>query len=250
MRTRSRTTRAVLALGIALALSVPAAASAAQQQNANAYAYWSWTGSPFWNVDQYIRIDKSAPATFWAQNLTWRGRSDGAYLGIQTNGTFGRTGIFSIWNANGAQGSHCLRFGGEGSGWSCRISFPFHTGRWYRLRIWRLQADAKGQWWGAWIYSPTTGKDHHIGNIRAPKAATQIGYAMNFTEYFGTAVPCNRVPSSWVFFTQPAANYLGGGRYEFGSTYHSARFGSCTRGTAVPGSSGGMRGVELIHGST
>ena len=86
--------------------------------------------------------------------------------------------------------------------------------------------------------------------IRAPKAATQIGSAMNFVEYFGTAVPCNRVPSSWAFFTQPAANHLGGGRYQYGSTYRSSHVGPCTRGTAVSGSSGGFRGVELIHGSS
>ena len=242
---------ALLTAALAAALLVPAGAAAAQHQNANIYSYWDWNGSGFWNVDQDFRIDKKAPSTYWAMYMTWKDTGGSAYMGVQTNGgrfdgSVGDTAIFSIWDANGTRGSTCGTFGGEGTGLSCRIPFSASLGTYYRLRIWRQEADSHGQWWGAWIENESSGSERFIGSIRAPRGATSIDSTMNFVEYFGDQVPCNKVPQSKVVWTQPAAN-LRGSVYEHYSSYGSAHFGSCVTGSAAPVDLGWTSGVLIFR---
>ena len=129
---------------LAWAVSVVGAAEpamAAQHQNAYYYSHWNFAGSStgYWNVDQDVSIATKARATYWAQLWSWTGSSEGGYLGLQTNGsrfngTSGDTAIFSLWNANGSRSANCGSFAGEGTGKSCRVAYPFKTGRLYRLR--------------------------------------------------------------------------------------------------------------------
>jgi hypothetical protein len=241
-----------LALAMLWLLFAAGSAQGAQHQNAHIYSYWNWSGSGFWNVDQNLRIDRKAPATYWAEMVNFSGGGSG-YLGLQTNGTRfdgsnGDTAIFSIWNASGSRGPSCGRFAGEGTGLSCRIPYSPAEGNMYRLRIWRLEADSVGQWWGAWVKSQASGIERYIGSIRAPLGVTSIRDTMNFVEYFGSQVPCNRVPISRVLWTQPAANSGSGGSYQYGSSYRSAYFGPCTTGSAAPTNLGWTRGVTVTQG--
>lgn len=237
---------------IAAAGAVPSVAHAEQHQNANMYAFWNWGGTGFWNVDQHVRIDTKAKATYWAQQFFWTGANYGAAMGLQTdgnrsNGTVGDTAIFSGWNANGARGS-CRTFGGEGVGYNCAIAYNIVPGRLYRMRIWRQESDASGQWWGAWIKDEATGVDTAIGGVRVPHANTTISTTQNFVEYYGAKVGCTQVPRSINVFTQPAANSQGGGLYQYGSTYSSGSTATCVTGSSAPYSSGGWTGVRMVHG--
>jgi len=133
--------------------------NSAQHLNANRSVDWRFTGSGFVNVDQLVSVVTRADASYWAMQWAWTdtSQSTGGYMGLQTNGSrfdgsSGDTAIFSLWNANASSGPGCGRFSGEGSGLSCRLAYPvYDDGNWYRLRVWRLQSDAGGQWWGAWI---------------------------------------------------------------------------------------------------
>jgi hypothetical protein len=234
-----------------LCLSLPA--QAAQHVNGHLYVYWNWSGSGYWNVDQHLWVGQKAPATFWAQNWTWTGSSSGGYIGLQTDGTRfdgsrGDTAIFSLWNANGASGPSCGTFGGEGVGYSCKLPYAISTGRYYRLRVWRLNADGLGQWWGGWVLDEQTGVETHIGSIRVASAHQLIAPPMNFTEYYGTAVSCDAVPTSVVYWTQPAANHQGSGVYEYGSSYGSWYRGACTGGTVAPYNFGWTYGARAQMG--
>lgn len=248
--------RAVVVLASVIVLLATASpAHAAQHQNAYLYSNWSFSGSTvgYWNVDQLMRVEQKAAATYWAKLWTFRGATYGGYMGLQTDGsrgdgTTGETAIFSLWNANAASGPRCLTFGGEGVGYSCRLAYPFSLNTYYRLRVWRLNADAGGQWWGAWIQNTATGVDSHIGSIRVPSANTLLTGVRNFVEYFGPAVPCTSVPRSQAVWTQPAANSLGGGLYQYGSTYAGANKGACTDGSATPVSLGWTNGVRVVLG--
>jgi hypothetical protein len=232
--------------------SSPAAAQ--QHQDANIYAFWDFHGaSGFWNVDQHLLVSRKAAASYWAKYWTWTQSSDGGYIGLQTDGnrfdgTVGDTAIFSLWNSNGSSGPACGIFGGEGVGHSCRVAYPIQTGRYYRLRVWRLNADSLGQWWGGWIKDEATGVETYIGSIRVAHAHTLMQPPMNFAEYFGPSVACSRVPLSVVYWTQPAANHLGGGVYEHGSTYSDSARGACTRGGVQPYDFGWTQGVRMIQG--
>ncbi len=253
----TRIARSFSRLGFAFAAAVSAASlipvvpvEAAQQQNANLYAYWNYHGANgFWNTDQIMWVEQKASATFWAQYWTWPDGSNGGYIGLQTNGAAGGdTGIFSLWNANAASGPSCGQFSGEGNGYSCRLSFPIYTNTQYRYRVWRLNSDAGGQWWGAWIYDSRSGQDVYIGSIRVPGSRTLMAVPMNFTEYFGNAVACNQVPVSIVDWTQPASNSQGNGAYQYYSAYSSWTKGACTGGSATAKNYGWTQGVRALMG--
>jgi hypothetical protein len=160
------------------------------------------------------------------------------------------TAIFSLWNASAANGPHCGTFDGEGNGWSCRLAYPFTTGTLYRYRVWRMSADAGGQWWGAWIQNTSTGVDTYVGSIRVAGSWTLMTNVQNFVEYFGTAVPsCSAVPKSRAVWTQPAAN-RGSSAYQYGSTYLATPGdrGACTGGSATPVDLGWTKGVRVVLG--
>jgi len=228
-------------------------AVAAQHQNAYIYVNWNWSGSGYWNVDQNIVIKRKATATYWAQVWRWTDASFGGYTGLQTNGSrgdgsTGDTAIFSLWNANAANGPLCGQFSGEGNGYSCRLAYPISLNVLYRLRIWRLNADTGGQWWGAWVKNNSTGTDTYIGSIRVGATHGLMTSVRNFSEYFGTAVPCNQVPRSVADFTQPAANSQGGGGYQYGSTYASYNRGACTGGNVAVVSYGWTNAARVTLG--
>jgi hypothetical protein len=215
-----------------------APAQAAQHQNANAYALWKFrSASGFWNIDQEVQITRKAKHSYWA--LLWDFKAtpgSGGYMGLQTNGTrfnhtTGDTAIFSLWNANASSGNNCGRFGGEGEGRSCRIAYAIDPRISYRYRVWRLNQDDGGQWWGAWIRNMKTGVDTPIGRLRVAPGQNLLGVPSNFSEYFGPAVRCDKGPLSVAYFTQPAANSLGNDAYQHYSTYASSSLGSCTGGS-------------------
>jgi hypothetical protein len=248
----SRCTVAV-AMVMTVLLAGAGPASAAQHQNANIYVNWSWTGDGYWNVDQQVAIRQRAASTYWAQLWTWTDApSYGGYTGLQTNGvrnngTTGDTAIFSLWNANAASGPMCA-YNGEASGYSCTLAYPFTVGTLYRYRVWRLNADSGGQWWGAWIQNTATGVDTSIGAIRVGATHTLMANVRNFAEYFGPPFACNAVPRSVADYTQPAANYQGGGSYQFGSTYASSSRASCTGGGVTTVSYGWTNAARVTLG--
>jgi hypothetical protein len=245
-----------MVLGAASAVTIGATpAQAAQHRDAHMYAYWNFNGANgFWNVDQQVRIATKAHHTYWAMNWGFTVTpNEGGYMGLQTNGirfdgSTGETAIFSLWNANAASGSGCGRFGGEGVGYSCRVPYAFGTGVYYRYRLWRLNTDAGGQWWGAWMQNTATGADTYIGSIRVAAAKTLTTTPMNFTEYWGEDVGCNNVPVSVAYYTQPAANSQGGNTYQYGSVFASSYRGPCTGGSTTVVTVGTTRAARITMG--
>lgn len=237
----------------ALAVSPGAAGAAPGHQSGAAHVTWRFQGpgDDFWNVDQVLWLTQKAPHTYWAMQFRFTGSNDPGYLGLQTNGrrldgSEGETILFSLWNATGARGRSCGRFGGEGVGYSCRLPLAIATGKAYRLRVWRLEADGGGQWWGGWISDGD--RDHHLGDIRVPAAGHQrFGQVLSFAEYFGPAVPCDRVPRSIVQLTQPAANRRNQA-YDYYSSFAAFSKLSCAGGRGTPANYGWTQGVELILG--
>jgi hypothetical protein len=230
-----------------------------QHQHAHVYAYWNMAVvGDTWNIDQNIQVLQRARDSYWAGSWTWnvpRETSEGGYAGIQTNGgrfdgSTGDTAIFSIWRANGSRGPACGAFGGEGTGLSCRRAYTINTNRLYRLRIWRLNADSSGQWWGAWILDQSTGVETWIGDLRAPHGVTSMTGYQNFAEYFGRQMlQASYVPRSIVDFTQPAANYTGaGGIYASVGSYAGGYVGPGTTGSVQPVNYGWTVAARVTQG--
>lgn len=251
-------------VGALVAVSIASQPAAAVQQHGFGAANVSWQvdgpGDDLWNVDQEVTIERAAPSSYWALQFTFSGSAEGGYIGLQkdgirVDGSIGDTGVFALWGATGSRGAPgaCGTFAGEGTGHSCRIALPLIEGAYYRYRIWRLQREGDEQWWGAWIYSSHSGVDQYLGAIRVPAENHQLmGSLLNFSEYWGSAKPCDQVPVSTVFFTQPAGNSrgVGTGAYQYYSRYRRGSFFrlACTGGRVAEAASATTQGVRLTLG--
>lgn len=216
--------------------------SAQQHQNAYLYTHYDTPVTGVYSLDQYVRVDERAPASFWPVLWQWEGTGVGGYFGLQTNGSgpqgqpLGDTVLFSLWDANAvnpAAGSLGGTFGGEGTGYTVRRAFSIKSDRFYRLRIWRLSSETEGHWWGAWILDTRSGQETYLGSIRSnPEHGTIRGQSVeNFSEYFGQAQPtCGDVPRSTVTWSLPLVR--SGGPDVVGGFDGSVR-GSCTGGASL-----------------
>ena len=200
-----------LAFHAVAALVSPSPAEAQQYQWGAVHRFWTMPELA-WNIDTYMWPAQVSNADFLTQQF-WFENGKVAYMGLQQGGDDGhRQARFSVWDATAARestvtGSWCRDFGGEGVGKTCTIPYAFSTERWYRLRIWRMEEDSEGQWWGAWVIDDA-GEERHIGSIRAPRGNGLIQGTVSFNEYFGTAVgfPCGQLPPSAVYVYQPLLN--------------------------------------------
>ena len=245
---------------ILISAVLPEAMRAQQQLDANLYAYFDWSGGPFrQNLDQQLMVKQKAKASYWAMIWNLSTSKGGGYMGLQTDGnrfdgSQGDTAIFSLWGAQKSEGPGCGKFGGEGTGLSCRLAYPINTDRWYRLRVWKISADSTGVWWGAWVLDETTGKDSYIGKIQVPAAQATMSDHANFSEYYGSPVESpNLVPQSTVYWTAPGADQISPGKYRFTSTFKEGTkakgtTGSVTNTGAVKTPLGPAVAVRIIQG--
>lgn len=170
---------------------------------------YKWDFFNHWNIDYYLWIEKTAPTTFWANQFTILGEdSNVGYLGIQTT-TQGDKALFSVWDANaaepftGIEGKGCNTFEEEGKGYHCYLPINITQYTYYRLRLWVLDEDDNGQWWGAWIKNGTDNTDSFIGKIRVNKENDRVRQESSWTEYYGYYSDCNKIPKSIASFLPP-----------------------------------------------
>ena len=150
---------------------------------------------------------------FWAHQFQLVD-GEGGYLGLQTkgnraDGSLGKMAIFSIWDAVEAEGAGpggfgCVRFGGEGTGWSCRIPYPWVAGQAYRLRVWT----GGGGWWAATVTDERSGAVSPIGRIRVPGEWGRLAsWSVMWTEYYGRPLRrCTQLAHSRAIFGTPMAD--------------------------------------------
>ncbi|HEX3621618.1 MAG TPA: DUF3472 domain-containing protein [Acidimicrobiales bacterium] len=153
-------------------------------------------------------VDPGPDATyFWAHQFRLIG-GEGGYIGLQTkgnrvDGSLGKMAIFSIWDAEEAEGPGTVRFSGEGTGWSCRIPYLWEAGRTYAFRVFT----PGGGWWGAVVRDETTGDEQEIGGIRVPGHWRNLdSWSVMWTEYYGPPLnSCSDLAYSSVVFGNPTA---------------------------------------------
>jgi hypothetical protein len=184
-------------------------ANAGQQQWGASYLDWSGSLlSADSSISQIIQPLEISPNTYWEAGWHWDNVPDGGYGGIQSNGILadGRISdlaIFSIWNGLGAipgEGAGCTRFGGEGIGYSCRISVNLKAGNKYEISF-GVDKERGPQWWVATIADLSLGTKKIIGSIETNSTNAKASNWNNFIEYWGQAVPCDSVgPASAKFY--------------------------------------------------
>jgi hypothetical protein len=129
------------------------------------------------NVDQKVWIAKPANGTQWVMLWFWTADPmHGGYLGFNTSDGGKSQALFSLWNADRAEGENCHEFGGEGVGWSCRKPIELKSDLVYRLRLVRTRKDNDGVWWGAWISQESAAgakTEFQLGEIRVKRKWTR-----------------------------------------------------------------------------
>jgi hypothetical protein len=116
--------------------------------------------------------------------------------------------FLSAWNTRTADGPSCRALDRPDLH-RCRLPFAVEAGRWYRLRLWRLPADAAGQRWGVWIKNESTGRDTFVGRVALDPSRILVGNAVSHVEFFGGAATCAEVPRSAAVWAAPAGNSNG-----------------------------------------
>jgi hypothetical protein len=179
------------------------------------YTDLQWPPGTYSSFEWTLRVqrDPSPAGYFWAHQFHFA-EGDGGYLGLQTLGGDpakppGKVAIFSIWNALSADGpGYSGPFGGEGSGYTARIDYPWTVGRDYRLRIQRIDPAGEEAGWGAWVRDEVTQHEELVGRIKVPGhwgllSSTSILWT---ERYAGEASSCSDLGFSEVSFTSPKAN--------------------------------------------
>jgi hypothetical protein len=223
-------------------------AFAQQQKWASQYVKWTFDKSvDVWNIDQQVWVPEPNQTSYMPLQWSWKGgNGDGGYMGLQQADNPASQNVrFSLWNATEAQGRDCRKFGGEGVGYTCTLPVRIDPAKFYRLRLWKLDAVKDGQWWGGWLIDVENGKltEHLIGKIKVSASYNFVDPSSitNFVEFWGDHVaPCGKVPASVIGFTPPAVNYQGkgSGSYEAYSKYSGSDRASgnvCMNGTESNG---------------
>jgi len=172
-------------------------------------------------------VDPGPDATFfWAHQFRMIG-GNGGYIGLQTkgnlpDGSLAKVAIFSIWDAEEAEGAGAMRFGGEGAGWSCRIPYAWKAGTAYAMRV---STTGEG-WWRGQVRDEQTGEVSDLGSIRVPGEWRQLdSWSVMWTEYYGPALAnCRDLAYSSVVFSAPTAN---GGQAKPAGAHHRIGDGAC-----------------------
>ena len=239
---------------------LPALAGAQQEYQLSpappeGYVAQSWTLPPeVWNIDTWLWPSLLSPDVSISQEFRFTGTTGLMSLEQGTEGM--RQASFTIRDASGAQrsvipGAECRAISSGGhpgagipgaAGRTCAIPYDFRTGRWYRLRIWRLNDTSLGRWWGGWVID-NAGNESLIGYILAPRGNDDLITSTRSRVTSGH-YPCGRrLPPSTVYFYQPILNN-GGSRATI-----SRSFGEddCSAGRVTPLWNGTLSQLELNY---
>jgi hypothetical protein len=212
---------------------------------AQPYSWWSWPGPGSYNdTSENITVENSTTAGqpyFWAYQFHSQ-YGDGGYVGLQDASVpSGRKiALFSVWQADAAQGTNCNVFSGEGSGESCRIDpYNWTTDRIYKLAVRITSSTTTGAWYQATVTDTVAQVTSTIGSIHVPAGWGQISGVVSWTEYFGGAADtCADIPKARARFDFPTASL---GAVQITSDKHVIGTGNCA--SQITGYAGGDRQV-------
>lgn len=245
--TLTRRLRRLTAVALTAAALVAGQALPSSAATAGVWQFWDYpaTGGTY-NTDQFLTVTRTAPTRFFAHQIYLQG-GDAGYVGLQDTPN-GKIAIFSLWNsptatsnATPGSGAQCVRFSGEGVGWSCRKAYNWSLNVKYRLRIWSTasRSDGSVQWLAA-VQNTATGVDTILGSIWSRAGQRQISSSVSWIENYGTLTgSCATEQPARAVFTLPTLDG-GGYRARFGlsetaacGTHRSRITRNTTAGTAT-----------------
>ncbi|MET7368586.1 ricin-type beta-trefoil lectin domain protein [Streptomyces sp. NPDC005566] len=180
--------------------------------------------------------------TFWSHQFGFN-QGNGGYIGMQDNGGEEQMFLFSVWDVNqarpGSSGSWCQDFGGEGTGYSCRMNVPWTAGHTYTFDV----TSEGGGWFGATVKDTTAHTSFELGSILTPATGISTAGMVDWVEYYEWSMPrstCVQQPYSAATFGLPKATTLNNAQVTATAT-RPENNGNCANVTSTVGPDGGTQ---------
>lgn len=177
---------------------------------------WTFTGAPKDGLDAVkialTPVVVESPAqnfVYWAFEGSFADRT-AWYFGLQPNGEYGKTALFSVFGANAEPASvQCAAGADGGAGTHCHIRYDWTLGSAYQFIVRLVGGDSQHFVWQGVVADLATNRVTEIGQISvaATRGLLEPGGA-TFSEFFHRTVPCPQQPRSEALWQQ-AMGYRG-----------------------------------------
>ncbi len=151
---------------------------------------------------------------YWAYETGFMNRQQ-FYFGLQPNGQFGKTALFSVFGNGTSSNSryrYCKAGADSGSGTSCHIPYNWKLDHFYDFTVTLVGKSRTSEEWQGNVYDDNTGTKTFIGDIFVPASAGYIDLNRGgaFEEYFEYgSYPCPREPYTSILFLTPTGYWHG-----------------------------------------
>ncbi|MEE1772821.1 ricin-type beta-trefoil lectin domain protein [Streptomyces sp. JV185] len=241
---------AALALAAGIALSTAATAEADEDgwgDTPGTYTHYTFpAGTPDLSSVTWSTTVTADPGftshTFWSHQFGFD-KGSGGYIGMQDNGGEDQMFLFSVWDVNqarpGSKGSWCQNFGGEGTGYSCRMNVPWKAGHTYTFDV----ASQGGGWFAATVEDTTAHTSFELGSILTPATGIRTAGMVDWVEYYEWSMrrsTCLQQPYSAAVFGLPEATTADGTRVTATATRPEDN-GDCANVSSTIGPDGGVQ---------
>ncbi len=173
---------------------------------------WTYPGAPEDGLDA-MRITMSPQSysagdqnfVYWAYDSKFM-NGDTYYMGLQPNGEYGKTALFSVFNPGSSSSSPSCKSGAdEGPGTSCHIHYPWELKHTYQFTVVLVARSTNTMTWEGSITDLTTQIRTVIGDIdvQASRGYLRPDWAVTFDELFKRSIPCSSQPLSEILFFRP-----------------------------------------------
>ena len=149
-------------------------------------------------------------AYFWAHHSFFSRAGDSSfYFGLQPEGQFGKTVLFSVFGAGVPANPDYKYCVSDGAVTSCHIPYEWEIGKDYDFMVLMSKASDHGTTWEAYIYDVERQQNTFVGAVNLA-IASGIEQRANvaFNEYY-LASPCPEQPFCEVLFFAPVSYYRG-----------------------------------------
>jgi hypothetical protein len=187
---------------------------------------WLFNGAPADGLDA-VRATISPRAYFnpgknfiyWAFDSVFV-HGETYYAGLQPNGEFGKTALFSVFGPETSSKSKACKVGADyGAGTSCHIHYDWQLEHSYQFTVALVGTAGRTTTWEGAVVDVATGVRTVIGDITVGVSRGYLApWALTFVEYFRHIDSCAEEPFSEVLFFRPVG-YRNGKEYK--ATLHS-----------------------------
>lgn len=173
---------------------------------------WEYPGAPADGLDamritmspqSYANPDKNF--VYWAYDSRFV-HGETYYMGLQPNGEYGKTALFSIFGPGSSSASAACKAGADdGAGTSCHIHYPWELKHSYQFTVALVKEDAATTTWEGSVTDLSTQVRTVIGDITVSSARGYLrsDWAVTFDELFERSIPCPAQPHSEILFFHP-----------------------------------------------